>query len=84
MIYDEIYNFCKVKNSGHFLHNTLELPTPRVQFIVDLLEREGIPYDLIMFKTESIEGTAVASKKGKIKKEYFFVGELKVRGKKRK
>ena len=33
---------------------------------------------------ESIEGTAVASKKGKIKKEYFFVGELKVRGKKRK
>jgi hypothetical protein len=33
---------------------------------------------------ESIEGTAIASKKGKIKKEYFFVGELKVRGKKRK
>lgn len=33
---------------------------------------------------ESIEGKALASKKGKIKKEYFFVGELKVRGKKRK
>ena len=32
----------------------------------------------------SIEGKAFVSKKGKIKKEYFFVGELKVRGKKRK
>lgn len=33
---------------------------------------------------ETIEGTAVASKKGKVKKEYFFVGELKIRGRKRK
>ncbi|MFT4524719.1 MAG: hypothetical protein ACI85F_000866 [Bacteroidia bacterium] len=33
---------------------------------------------------ESIEGKAFLSKKGKVKKEYFFVGELKVRGRKRK
>ena len=33
---------------------------------------------------ETIEGKAFLSKKGKLKKEYFFVGDLKVRGKKRK
>ena len=33
---------------------------------------------------ETVEGKAFVSKKGKLKKEYFFVGELKVRGKKRK
>ena len=32
---------------------------------------------------ETIEGKAFVSKKGKLKQEYFFVGELKVRGKKR-
>ena len=31
-----------------------------------------------------VEGTAIVSKNGKIKKHYEFVGELKVRGKKRK
>jgi len=49
MIYNEIYSFCKVKNKGNVFTNTSEMPTPRVQFIIELLEQEEIPYDLNMF-----------------------------------
>lgn len=59
MIYNEIYSFCKVKNKGHFLTNTAEMPTPRVQFIIELLEQESIPYDLNMFRTTRGDGTAL-------------------------
>ena len=57
MIYDEIIAFCKVKNKGTFMDNTEQMPTPRVQFIIEILEENEIPYDLNMFIRETQEGT---------------------------
>jgi len=44
-MYQEIYNFCKVRNKGMCFVNGTE-PTPRVQFILDLCEKNGIDYEL--------------------------------------
>lgn len=44
-MYDKIYDFCKVRNEGNIYRNT-DLPTPRVQFILDLLQSENIDYEL--------------------------------------
>jgi hypothetical protein len=47
-MYNKIYDFCKVRNKGGVYSNTHE-PTPRVQFILNLLESEGIEYELDAF-----------------------------------
>ncbi len=49
MIYNQIYDFCKVRNLGSVFSNTEE-PTPRVEFLLELLEREGISYEIDRFK----------------------------------
>lgn len=54
MIYNEIYNFCKVRNKGNCYKNGSE-PTPRVKFIIALLEKEGIEYELDIFEEEKQE-----------------------------
>lgn len=51
MIYDKIYDFCKVRNKGNCFKNGSE-PTPRVQFLINLLESEGIEYELDVFEEE--------------------------------
>jgi hypothetical protein len=51
MIYEKIYDFCKVRNSGNCFRNGTE-PTPRVKFLMNLLEEEGIDYELDEFEEE--------------------------------
>jgi hypothetical protein len=45
MIYSKINEFCKVRNVGNCYTNGSE-PTPRVKFIMELLDKEGIEYEL--------------------------------------
>jgi len=47
-MYHKIYDFCKVRNIGNIYKNE-DFPTPRVQFILDLLDSEGIKYELDKF-----------------------------------
>lgn len=48
MIYDKIYDFCKVRNLGNVYRNT-DKPTPRVDFILQLLKSEDITYEVDSF-----------------------------------
>lgn len=45
-MYSKIYDFCKVRNIGSVYENDPDEPTPRVKFLIDLLESEGIEYEL--------------------------------------
>jgi hypothetical protein len=47
-MYNKIYDFCKVRNLGNVYKNGME-PTPRVDFILNLLNEEGIHYELDTF-----------------------------------
>lgn len=47
-MYNKIYDFCKIRNSGGVYQNTNQ-PTPRVSFILNLLKSEGIEYELDAF-----------------------------------
>jgi hypothetical protein len=49
-MYNKIYDFCKVRNLGGTYSNSNE-PTPRVQFIMQLLESEGIDYELDTYQS---------------------------------
>lgn len=51
MIYNQIYEFCKVRNHGTVFENT-DQPTPRVEWLMEFLEKEGIPYELDRFRKE--------------------------------
>jgi len=55
MIYEKIYDFCKVKNLGSVFKNT-DSPTPRVEFLLNLLEEEGITYELDKFTNDEVTG----------------------------
>lgn len=55
MIYEKIYDFCKVRNLGTIFKNT-DSPTPRVEFLLDLLEKEGISYELDKFIDDEVTG----------------------------
>ncbi len=55
MIYEKIYDFCKVRNLGTIFKNT-DSPTPRVEFLLDLLEKEGISYELDKFTNDEVTG----------------------------
>jgi len=48
MIYNKITDFCAVRNLGSCRKNT-QYPTPRVKFIMDLLDSENIKYELDQF-----------------------------------
>jgi hypothetical protein len=48
-MYNKIFDFCKVRNKGLIYENDSN-PTPRVQFLMDLLDSEGIEYVLDKFE----------------------------------
>jgi hypothetical protein len=52
-MYNKIYDFCKVRNLGGYYKNTSDKPQPRVLFLLDLLESEGIEYTLDKFDFNS-------------------------------
>ena len=62
-MYNKIVDFCKVKNIGSVYSNDSEIPTPRVQFLMNLLDSEGIRYELDKYNPKG-------SRKG------IFKGEL--------
>lgn len=47
-IYNKIYDFCKVRNMGSIFANT-DKPTPRVEFLMRLLDDNNIKYELDEF-----------------------------------
>ena len=49
-MYNKIYDFCKVRNLGGTYSNSNE-PTPRVQFLMQLLESESIDYELDTYQS---------------------------------
>ena len=51
MIYNKISEFCKVRNLGNCFSNGSE-PTPRVKFLIGLIESEGIEYEIDVFEDE--------------------------------
>jgi hypothetical protein len=51
-MYNKIYDFCKVRNVGGIHSNDPENPTPRVIFLMELLDSEGIEYELDKFPTK--------------------------------
>lgn len=51
-MYKEIFKFCKVRNEGSVYKNT-DQPTPRVNFITNLLDKENIKYELDKFKSSN-------------------------------
>lgn len=48
-MYDKIYEFCSIRNIGNVYKNGLE-PTPRVQYITDLLDSVGIEWKIDTFR----------------------------------
>lgn len=48
MIYSKINEFCSIRNAGNCFENGTE-PTPRVKFLMSLLDSEGIEYELDTF-----------------------------------
>jgi hypothetical protein len=52
-MYSKIYDFCKVRNLGGVHANDLVEPTPRVKFLMNLLESEGMVYELDRYTTKS-------------------------------
>lgn len=55
-MYNKIYDFCKVRNEGTIYDNHSQNPPPRVQFLMDLLDSEGISYELDRFYTSKVTG----------------------------
>jgi hypothetical protein len=55
-MYNKIYDFCKVRNEGTIYDNNSQTPPPRVQFLMDLLDSEGITYELDKFYTAEVTG----------------------------
>lgn len=51
-IYNKIYEFCKVKNINGLAYNNGKEPTPRVNYITNLLDEVGIDYELDVFEDE--------------------------------
>ena len=45
-MYQKIYDFCKVRNIGTVFENDPNDPTPRVKFLIGLLESLGLEYEL--------------------------------------
>jgi hypothetical protein len=45
-MYSKIYDFCKIRNVGGVYKNDADEPTPRVKYLMSLLDSEGISYEL--------------------------------------
>ena len=54
MIYNKITDFCSIRNEGNCFKNGTE-PTNRVKFLLNLLDSEGITYELDTFSEEKKE-----------------------------
>jgi len=52
-MYDKIYDFCKVKNVGSVYKNGTR-PTPRVEFILNLLVELGLAYEIDAFDIDDV------------------------------
>lgn len=50
-MYDKIYNFCKIRNNGPCFKNGAT-PPPRVEFLMDLCDQEGLKYELDVWEEE--------------------------------
>jgi hypothetical protein len=57
MIYNKIYEFCKVKNKGTCYENGDEL-TPRLKYIIELLDSLNIKYEIDIFKENDTADTS--------------------------
>ncbi len=53
MLYNKIYDFCKVRNFGGTYSNG-DKPTPRVEFLMNLLDSEKIDYQLDVFESRGL------------------------------
>ena len=49
-MYNKIYDFCKVRNFGS-VYSNVDKPTPRVEFLMRLLESESIEYELDTYQS---------------------------------
>ncbi len=49
-MYNKIYEFCKVRNTGNVYKNSPTEPTPRVKYIMELLTNENIDFELDIFE----------------------------------
>ena len=63
-MYNKVYDFCKVRNEGNVYKNGDE-PTPRLKFLMSLLDSEGIEYKHMALKgnkenCEEMDRTQVA------------------------
>jgi hypothetical protein len=56
-MYSKIYEFCKVRNLGSVYKNDSKNPTPRVNYLISLLRKEGINYELDTFKSGFVENS---------------------------
>lgn len=52
-MYNKIYDFCKVRNTGNIYKNDPNKPPPRVVFLLNLLNEEGINYELDKYDSNS-------------------------------
>lgn len=67
-MYNTIYDFCKVRNKGNCFKNGPE-PTPRMQFLMKLVQSKSINFELDTFKeNEEDEEDLFFGKKRKINK----------------
>ena len=60
-MYNKIYDFCKVRNKGSIYQNDNN-PTPRVEFLMNLLDSECISYELDKFNTDKVTGYNIIMK----------------------
>lgn len=60
-MYNKIYDFCKVRNEGNIFQNS-DVPSPRVQFLFDLIKSEGIDVVLDKFETSGTYGYNIIMK----------------------
>jgi Iap family predicted aminopeptidase len=49
-MYNTIFDFCKVRNTGNIYKNPVSHPPARVQFLIDLLTKENIDFEIDKFK----------------------------------
>jgi hypothetical protein len=55
-MYNKIYDFCKIRNVGTIHKNDPNQVTPRVEFIINLLNSEGIEHELDTFNVGETKG----------------------------
>lgn len=55
-MFDSIYSFCKVRNEGNVFANSPDEPTPRVKFLMELLDSLGADYEVDEFPIKGTTG----------------------------